>query len=161
MTAKTPTLHMLCGKIGSGKSTLAAELGRAPGTVVISEDDWLYALFSDELATASDYITYSARFRKAIRPHISALLDLGVSVVLDFQANTIESRNWLLGIINSANVSHQLHYLAPPDEVCLARLHKRNSKGDHPFAATEAQFHQFSKHFVEPTAAEGFNIIRH
>jgi predicted kinase len=45
-----PTLHMICGKIAAGKSTLAARLGRAQGTVLVAEDDWLSALFPDQLS---------------------------------------------------------------------------------------------------------------
>ena len=49
MPDHSPILHMLCGKIAAGKSTLAARLASAPETVLIAEDDWLNALFADEL----------------------------------------------------------------------------------------------------------------
>jgi len=32
---------------------------------------------------------------------------------------------------------------------------------DHPFAVTEAQFHQLSSHFAAPTPDEGFNLVIH
>ena len=46
-------LHLICGKIASGKSTLTAQLGASAGTIVISEDDWLAALYADELSSLS------------------------------------------------------------------------------------------------------------
>ena len=53
------------------------------------------------------------------------------------------------------------HYLDVPDEICIARLRKRNADGEHAFAATDEQFRLITKHFVEPAAGEGFNIIEH
>jgi len=48
-TSVKPTLHLLCGKIASGKSTLSAQLGALPGSVIISEDDWLATLYANEM----------------------------------------------------------------------------------------------------------------
>lgn len=144
MSSTSPTLHLLCGKIASGKSTLTAQLGCLEGTVVIAEDDWLDALYSDEMSSLSDYVRCSSKLRKIIGPHVASLLNAGVSVVLDFHANTIEARNWMRGILEQTNAGHKLHVLDVPDEICMARLHARNAQGDHPFAATEEQFQQVS-----------------
>lgn len=161
MPDKLPILHMLCGKIAAGKSTLAADLGNLPKTVLIAEDDWLNALFADELRALPDYVRCSSKLRRIMGPHVAKLLGAGVSVVLDFPANTVEQRNWMRGILAQSNASHQLHLLAVSDEVCLARLRERNRQADHPFAVTEAQFHQFSGHFRAPSPDEGFNVVRH
>jgi predicted kinase len=161
MTPNTPTLHMMCGKIAAGKSTLTAELGQLDRTIVIVEDDWLQNLYSDEMSTLADYVRCMAKLRDIIGPHVVALLNAGVSVVLDFQANTIASRSWMRGILDQTNADHTLHVLDVPDAVCIARLHARNAKGEHPFAATESQFLQVTKHFVAPSAEEGFNIVVH
>lgn len=156
-----PTLHILCGKIASGKSTLAAQLAQSDDTVLLSEDAWLDALFADELKALPDYMRCAAKLRAAMAPNIVSLLKAGLSVVLDFQANTVESRRWMRGIINTSGVAHQLHLLNVPDEVCLARLRDRNAKGEHPFQVSDAQFCQVSGHFVPPSADEGFNVVRH
>lgn len=161
MSQKQPTLHLVCGKIAAGKSTLAARLARADETVLVAEDEWLNALFADEMSAASDYVRCASKLRQAMGPHITALLNAGVSVVLDFQANTVESRAWIRGIFEATNAAHLLHVLTPPDEVCLARLHKRNEQGDHPFSATEEQFRHFSMYFVPPSLDEGFNVVVH
>ena len=162
MTGKTaPTLHMLCGKIASGKSTLAARLSRLEGTVLIAEDVWLGALFSEEMATPKDYVRCAARLRSVMGPHVASLLDAGASVVLDFPANTLETRGWMRGILGTTHASHELHVLNATDDLCLARLRDRNAQGEHAFAATEAQFRQITKHFVAPTPDEGFNLVIH
>lgn len=161
MTQTSPTLYMVCGKIGSGKSTLSARLSASPGTIIISEDTWLAALFADQMQTGADFLRYSDKLRTTLAPHVAALLDAGVSVVLDFAANTVAQREWMLGIVRASGAQHQLHYLDVPDEVCLDRLRARNASGEHPFEATEAQFHRFTAHFVPPTEDEGLTIVRH
>ena len=45
LSPKTPTLHMICGKIAAGKSTLARRLADQPNTILISEDVWLSTLY--------------------------------------------------------------------------------------------------------------------
>jgi predicted kinase len=161
MTIDRPVLHMLCGKIASGKSTLAARLAAAQGTVRIAEDEWLAVLYVAEMASVVDFVRCSSKLRAAMGPHVTALLRAGVSVVLDFQANTVESRAWMRGLLERTGADHRMHVMTAADETCLARLHARNEAGDHAFAATEAQFRQITKHYVEPTPAEGFVIVRH
>ncbi len=113
------------------------------------------------MSSLQDFVLYSARLRKAVGPHVVALLQAGLSVVLDFQANTVASRGWMRGLADEAEAAHQLHVLDVPDEVCLARLRGRNAEGTHPFAVTEAQFHQVTRHFVLPTADEGLDVVLH
>ncbi|MEM6407564.1 MAG: ATP-binding protein [Pseudomonadota bacterium] len=159
MTKSRPTLHLLCGKVAAGKSTLAAKLATANKTVLISEDDWLAALFVEELQEPKDYLRYAAKLRAALAPHIVALLKADISVVLDFQANTVESRAWMRALLDQTDADHLLHVLMPPDEVCLARLQERNASGLHPFTLSAEEYHQISAYFAPPTADEGFNLI--
>ena len=128
---------------------------------MIAEDGWLKALYGHEMQTGADFVRFSARLRAAMGPHVVALLQAGHSVVLDFQANTVESRAWMRGLIEASGAAHVLHYLDLPDAVCLERLRGRNAGGAHEFALTDAQFERFSAHFVAPTEAEGFVIERH
>ncbi len=157
----SPHLHLLCGKIGAGKSTLAAELSMQPETVLISEDAWLKALFADDIATGADYVRFSDRLKTAMEPHVLGLLAKGISVVLDFPANTRSQRDWLKHLSVQSGVPHVLHYLDASDALCLERLHARNAEGEHAFAVTDAQFWQFTKHFDPPSPEEGLNVMRH
>ncbi len=155
------TLHMLCGKIAAGKSTLTAKLSAAPRTVTLSEDLWLSRLYPGEMTSVADYVRHAARLRETIAPHIEALLAAGVSVVLDFPANTLATRAWMKGILDRSGARHQLHHLDVPDEICRARLHARNAAGAHNFAATDAEFDAITAYFVAPTPEEGFNVLVH
>lgn len=161
MPADKAILHLLCGKIAAGKSSLAATLAEAPLTVIVSEDDWLSRLFGSEMASVEDYIRCAAKLRAATAPHVVALLKEGVSVVLDFPANTLANRAWMRGISEAAGAAHRLHWLDVPDEVCRTRLRRRNAAGAHEFAATDAQFDQITAYFVQPTAEEGLEIVVH
>ncbi|MEM5582474.1 ATP-binding protein [Roseibium sp. AS2] len=160
-TPSQTTLHLLCGKVASGKSTLAGQLASPPCTLLLSEDAWLSGLYSGELRTLADYVRYSARLRQTIAPHVIELLRNGTSVVLDFQANTRNSRLWMRRLVNEAQCHHQLHYLDAPDEICKARLLLRNAEGTHDFNVTEAQFDKVTAHFEPPSADEGFNLTRY
>jgi len=154
-------LYLLCGKIGSGKSTLARTLAAKPATLLISEDHWTSTLFAGDLKTIDDYTRYSARLRAAMTPHIVAILEKGLSLVLDFPANTLKQRAWMRELIDAAKVDHELHVLDTPDALCKQRLRHRNSSGEHPFRVSDAEYEQFTRYFVPPSPAEGFNVIVH
>jgi uncharacterized protein (TIGR02246 family) len=153
------TLYLVCGKIGAGKSTAARTLAKKAKTVLIAEDDWLSKMYPDEIRTLADYVRCTGRFRMAVAGHIEALLAAGMSVVLDFPANTSSSRQWARSLIDKTGAAHELHFLDVPDEICKARLKERNAAGSHPFQASEEDFERITGYFVPPAPDEGFHII--
>ncbi|KXJ64201.1 cell division protein ZipA [Achromobacter xylosoxidans] len=159
--AAEPMLHFLCGKIGAGKSTLAARLAAQPRTLLLSEDRWLAALYPGEIVDVADYGRCAGRLRNAMGSHVVALVAAGLSVVLDFPANTQRSREGLRDVAQEAGCAHTLHYLDVPDAVCKARLRARNVSGEHPFSTSEAEYDAITAYFVEPDEAEGLTIFRH
>lgn len=159
MAAQGPILHMICGKIAAGKSTLAARLADAPDTVLVSEDYWMSRLYAEELKTVADYVRYSSRLRNAMGGHIEALLKAGLSIVLDFPANTTSNRQWMRTIFEGAGVEHRLHFLDLPDDVCKARLRQRNAAGSHEYVVSDAEFAAITSYFQPPTEQEGFTMV--
>src|SRR3954470_1074032 len=154
-------LHLLCGKIAAGKSTLSARLAEAPGTVAIAEDEWIKALFGDEMREVADYVRVSAKLRAAMGPHAAALLASGLDVVLDFPGNTRATRAFWREVAEGAGARLVLHWLGVPDEVCRARLKARNAAGVHAFAeVTDAQFDLVTSYFEPPEEAEGIEVVR-
>jgi predicted kinase len=154
-------LYLLCGKIAAGKSTLARRLAGRPATLFISEDHWTSNLFLDDLRTIDDYGRLSARLRLAMGPHIIAILQQGLSIVLDFPANTVRNRNWMRSLIDQSGANHELHFLDIADTICKERLRERNASGEHPFQVSEAEYDLFTTYFVPPGPHEGFNLIVH
>lgn len=156
-----PTLHLLCGKIASGKSTVARQLAAEHGAILLSEDQWLSRLYAGEIQSIADYVRCAERIRGVLAPLVTDLLTSGVHVVLDFPANTLASREWLRGLAQAAQAPHCLHYLEVDDDTCRARLHARNARGEHEFAATDAEFDLITRHFVAPDVREGLTITLH
>ena len=155
------TLHLFWGKIGSGKSTLATQLAADPDRILISQDHFLANLYPGQVVTLEDYARYSDRLRKAIAPHIEDLLRKGISVVLDFPANTLSVRSWMRQLFESAECNHQLHVLQTPESVCKERLAIRNASGLHQYHVSDADFDLFNRYVVAPDPNEGFNIVKH
>lgn len=156
------TLHFFSGKMAAGKSTLARRLAEQENAILIIEDDWLSKLYPQEINTIPDYLKYAARLKRVVSDHVLSLLSRGISVVMDFPANTIEQRNWFRSIYTKANVAHILHYIEVSDEVCKQHLKERSK--DKPQGAaftTEAEFDAITQYFRPPASEEGFNIHRH
>ncbi len=162
MEADRPaTLHLFCGRIAAGKSTLARQLASTPGALLIGLDDWMSTLYPTENQSLEDFVVLTARVRAIMGPHVVALLRLGVTVALDFPANTPSWRDWMRGIVEESGAYHELHLLDTPDAVCRVRLRHRNESGAHAYTVDEATYDRFMRHYSPPTAEEGFNLVVH
>lgn len=154
-------LHLFCGKIAAGKSTFAKRLSHQSDALLISEDDWMSALYGPELKSFDDYVRYSARLRSVMEPHLVSLLRGGTTVALDFPANTRGLRAWMRGLAEAAEVLPILHYLDLSEAQCRDRLRKRNASGTHAFAPSDADFDLISRYFEAPEPDEGLALIVH
>ena len=95
-------------------------------------------------------------------PNAVSLLSHGMSVVLDFPANTKDQRNWFRAIYEQANVSHTLHYVDVSNDICKRQLKERSKDKPEGSAFTsDAEFDAITKYFQAPSIDEGFNIIRY
>lgn len=162
MTDAKARLLFLCGKMASGKSTLAAELARSEGAVLLVQDEFLEKLFPGEIVDIPTFVKYSARLREALAPHIRALLTRGLSVVLDFPANTKSQRAWFRELFERADVPHELHFVDATDELCKRQLRER-SRALPPGSAftSDAEFEAITAYFQAPSLEESFHVIRH
>lgn len=154
-------LHFMCGKIASGKSTLAKQLTQQKQAVLLIEDEWLAALYPDQIKQLSDYIEKSRLLKSVLENHIVALIKIGNTVVLDFPANTPTQRTWLNGIAQKANAVAHCHVLDVENEECKQRLAARNLSGENPFKTSEAEFDLITQHFSYPSAEEELSIEWH
>ncbi len=153
------TLIFFCGKMGAGKSTLARQVASAENAVLISEDEWLQALYPTEIMNFEDYLKYSFRFKIIIKPHVQNILNSGVSVVMDFPANTKGQRAWFKEIYTEYRFNHKLIYIDASDSICLQQIKKRAK--EIPQRAqfdTEDMFYKVTSYFQPPSEQEDFNI---
>jgi predicted kinase len=157
-----PKLIFMCGKMAAGKSTLAKALAARENAVLLIQDDLLDALFPDEITDLPLFEDRARRLRNALEGHICALLARGLSVVLDFPANTKTQRAWFRKLFERAGVDHELHYVDTPDALCKRQLEDR-SKGLSPGTpwTTAAEFEAVTAWFQPPTEEEAFRVIRH
>ncbi|WP_319531361.1 ATP-binding protein [uncultured Cohaesibacter sp.] len=154
------TLVFFCGKMGAGKSTRAKAIAAQMDAILIEEDDWLAALFPDQIRSVPDYVRLSGLLKPQIKKLAKNLLTRGQDVVLDFPANTVEQRAWLKGISDEVGAGHLLHFLDVQDDVCLAQIRERVSQ--QPKRAktdTEEMFFQMARYFEPPLAEEGLTIV--
>ncbi len=156
---ETGTLIFFSGKMGAGKSTYAKQLANELKAILLSEDEWLAAIYPDEIQNFDDYILYSTRLKPLLKSHVQNLLHSGVSVVMDFPGNTRKQRAWFKAIFDDSQIPHKLIYLQTDDSLCLQRLEKRRQEApERAQFDTEAVFHQVTRYFEAPTDDEGFNI---
>lgn len=156
------TLYIFCGKMASGKTTLARQIAEQKTAILMCEDELLGKLYPNELTDVPSYIQYSAKLKSALKPLLIDLLQTGVSVVLDFPANTIEQRKWINGIVEQSQAHYEFHYLDTSNAICQAQLMERAVKQPERSATdTVEMFNAITAYFEPPTSAEGFEIVSH
>ena len=164
MTARgKATLHFVCGKIASGKTSLARSLASRHAAVMFCEDEWLTRLDA-KIGNFKDFLAHSRNLRAALAPHITELLRLGNSVVLDFAGNGPKDRAWVRAIFEAAGADHLLHVIEASDALCRARLKQRNEtkpEGVYWGSVSEALFDEVNPLILPPAEAEGFKLLRH
>jgi predicted kinase len=156
---KQGTLIFFCGKMGSGKSTKAVSLANEYDAILLSEDEWLEALYPEEIKVFADYVKYSSRLKPLLKQHVQNLLNSGISVVMDFPGNTPNQRAWFKEIFSEDKISHKLYYLEASDELCLQQIEQRRKiNPSRVNFDTEKIFHEVNSYFQPPAEAEGFNL---
>ncbi len=155
-------LMFMCGKMAAGKSTLAKNLAEAEQAVLLVQDELLDHLFPGEITDIQGFVRCSSRLKNALGPHICALLFKGISVVLDFPANTKAQRVWFRELLEQTSADHELHYVDASDAVCKHQLQARskNLAAGTPWT-TEAEFEAITAYFQPPSEEEHFNVICH
>src|SRR3954454_9999590 len=157
------TLHFISGKAGSGKTTLARQIAVTAPAILFCEDEWM-ARLAEPIENLQQYLAAARKIRSVIAPLTVDLLTLGTSVVFDFAGNTIDDRRWVRSIFESARADHQLHYLAPDDEVCRSRVRQRNVSqpaGLFYGHVTDQQVDEANRYFTPPHADEDFIVTVH
>ena len=148
--------------MAAGKSTLAKALAAQHGITVFSEDQLLESLYPGEITDLPGYVKYSTRLRETLQPVFIELLRSGTALILDFPANTIEQRLWLLELARQAGAHHEMHYLQRSDEQCKRQLEKRARENPaRRRTDTPEMFDAVTKYFQAPSESEGVQLVVH
>ena len=83
-------------------------------------------LFPGEITDIPGFVKRSSRLKNALGPHVCALLSKGISVVLDFPADTKAQRAWFRELFEGANAEHELHFVDASDALCKGQLKERS-----------------------------------
>jgi len=113
--------------MAAGKSTLARRLAEQRHAVLLVQDEFLERLYPGDVKDIPFYVLYSSRIGEVVKPLVCELLTRGVSVVLDFPANTTKQRAWFRQILDATNASHELHFIDVPDATCKRQLKERSN----------------------------------
>ncbi|TKF32460.1 AAA family ATPase [Enterovibrio norvegicus] len=153
------TLYFFCGKMGAGKSTYSLTLAQEKNAVLLSEDDWLSALYPNQINSFDDYLIFSRRMKPLVHDHVQRILKTGTSVVMDFPANTKSQRKGFLELANAISASHELIFLDRNDARCLQQIaQRRQAQPERQAFDTEEMFYHVSAYFDVPSDAEMLNI---
>lgn len=156
------TLYFFCGKMGAGKSTKSKQLAIEKQAVLLSEDEWLSSLYSNQISAFEDYLKFSAQLKPMVKKLVQNILSVGTNVVMDFPGNTQKQRKWFLDIVLEINANHQLIFLNLNNEQCLQQIaQRRNEQPERAAFDTEEMFMYVTKFFEAPNASEGLNIIEY
>jgi predicted kinase len=143
-------LLLTCGLPGAGKTTLAIRLAADRRAVRLSKDEWLWALGSSPW----DQVV-GTRIEQELWRLAQELLQLGVSVVIDFGLWSRVERDEMRSAARALGVGVELHYLDVPIDELWRRIDARNSSPawvDRPI--TRAELEEWSGGFEAPDAAE-------
>lgn len=144
-------LTFFCGKMGAGKTTKAREIARSTNAVLISEDEWLAAVYPGRITSLKAYLKYSARLKPQIKKLAQSILTAGTDVIMDFPANTMSQRQWFRDIFSEIQAPHNLIVIDLPNEICKAQVAKRRIEQPERAATdTVEMFEQFTQYFAPP-----------
>lgn len=117
-----PNVILICGRLCCGKSTYAKRLRAEQGAVILSSDDLTLKL----AACGVDHDLVVGTVHDFLFAHSLALLEAGVSVILDWGFWTREARRTARQFYESRGIPCELHYLDIPETQRSAQIASRN-----------------------------------
>ncbi len=93
--------------MGAGKTTKSRDIALERNAVLLSEDEWLDAVFPKKISSLESYIKYSNRLKPQIKKLVQSILNTGTDVVMDFPANTTSQREWFRSIYTEVEAPQQ------------------------------------------------------
>jgi len=143
-------LLLTCGLPGAGKTTLARQLAADRPALRLTQDEWLVALGSNPWDAAT-----RAKVDRALWRLAREVLQLGLSVVVDFGLWARSERDEMRSAARDLRVGVELHYLDVAVDELWRRVERRNAEppwNGYPIGRTD--FDEWVGAFEAPDAAE-------
>ena len=116
-----PKVIIICGKICSGKSTYAGKIKEAQKAIILSVDEIMLALFNQNVDDSYVTKAKSYLYKKSLE-----ILDVGISVILDWGFWAQKEREYAKKFYASKNIKPEFHYLDVDCNEWQNRINKRN-----------------------------------
>lgn len=152
-------IHMICGPAGSGKTTHARKLADELGGVRFSIDEWMVALFGDDVPANISPGWINPRLLRCDQQVWSIARQLGTCgtpAILDLGFQRAEHRRRFAALVAEASLTAKLHVLNTSITERWRRIEDRNEQRGETFhMEVTRQMFEYSETFWEPpTAAE-------
>ncbi len=147
---------LLCGMVCSGKTTYAQALMHQTGSVCLSCDELMLALFTEPMG--EDYDTALSRAKGYLYTLARQLVQTGVTVILDFGFWSRQERDEVRAMFAGYGMQTELHYLKVNEERWGQNIAARNKgcrNGDTAaYPIDEGLIHKCLMAFEEPAPGE-------
>lgn len=163
-------LVLIVGSTGAGKTTYANELANKIRAAVFSIDDWMKALYWQDMPSEPDnqwFIENSKWYTDRISRCENLILklsleraDRGENTILDLGFSTADHRKKFIEIFLGKSISVETHFLDVPVDLRWKRVQLRNTEKGKTFVMTvDRQMFDFIESIFEiPQLVEGAEI---
>jgi predicted kinase len=145
--------------VGAGKSTYAGGLAHDHGAVRLTLDEWMARLFAADRPDGGVVAWYTERTARCIEQMWTlgiAILDRGVSVILEIGLLRLREREAFYARVDESGVAMTIHIVDAPRDVRRQRVEARNLEKGRTFSMVvpPAIFELASDLWEPPTATE-------
>jgi predicted kinase len=155
----TPHVHLMLGLPGSGKTTLSHKLAEDLVVPRFSLDEEYFLIVPNRQQSERDF-AIEAQVEAKIKEQVAALIENGLSVVLDFCPWRSSQRREYYTFIISHGGLPQVHYLPVERDELIRRLEERNTFRDKRYQyMSQEMLDDFLGRFEPPFADEAKFVV--
>ncbi|SHO58145.1 AAA family ATPase [Vibrio quintilis] len=102
------SLTFFYGSTATASPAFLKKIASERSAVLLSEHEWLSALYPGQIISLEDYLNYSSRLKPRMKTYVQHILSIGTNVVMDFPACTRQQRRWFFELATEIKAEHEL-----------------------------------------------------